>query len=108
MAVELAVAIGITGISAILAYTAMNLDKRHGMIQFLFLCLSVLFMIIDLYVIRDYVAVDNARVAAILDVGRFVMDVLFVFLLFYFLVSIVNNIYQKLTRSSRTEPEESL
>lgn len=48
-----AFSVGVAAISFVLAYIAINVDKRHGYLQFMFLSMSLLFLSINFFILSD-------------------------------------------------------
>lgn len=99
MAMEEAIAISFAIFSFVFAYMALNLDKRHSILGWFFLPLSVLMMVITTILFTEYETASNIN--DILSDVSFMFIIVIVLIIAYFLIFII---IQALGKLSGKEP----
>jgi len=94
MSYEVAVALGVTSFSLIFAYLAINIGKKHGPLQILFIILTPIFMTINAVVISKIATDGSATELADLIDGVILSPLIWlsVLIVAYFIIYFIYNV----------------
>lgn len=104
MSIETAVVLGIAAISGILAYLSMQVDReQHGVLQILFLMMSLWTALADLGIISEIIITD-ATYTVLTPLMNSLMTVFMwgsIFVMFYIIVVFIWNLFMGLRKKHK-------
>lgn len=96
MSIETGIAIALIGSSAVFGYISVNLDKRHSILGWLFLPMSVLQMIVAMITLTEYAT--NQGVSNILSWNAFVFIIIIMVLIGYLFLFIITRGFEMIMK----------